>query len=239
LSLTGTTSTLTPTHTYLATGLYTVTLSVTDTFGYVVSDTLQVNIVEAIFAVDVGPDLAGEEGSPITINGVLTDTGNTGPHTIVWDFSDGGTAEDTLTPSHTYADNGSYTVTLTVTNNLDEVVSDSLVVTVANIAPTVTAVADQSVRVNQTFSGILATFTDPGWLDTHTATIDWGDGTVTTGLVDQTAQTVSGQHTFAVTGVYTVTITVTDNDGDQESDTLQVTVEPYQLYLPLVVRASQ
>ena len=83
--------------------------------------------------------------------------------------------------------------------------------------------------------GILATFIDPDAGDTHTAVIDWGDGTVTAGIVDQAAQTVSGSHTFAAVGTYMVTITVTDNGGGVGSDTLQIVVSPNQLYLPVVL----
>jgi PKD repeat protein/uncharacterized membrane protein len=221
----GATGTLTPTHVYDAIGTYTVTLTVSDTAGHVVSDTLQVTVVaEEIFAVDAGPDREADEGSPLTFSGVITDTAGHEPYTIEWEFGDGNTAAGSLTPSHTYADNGVYTVTLTVTNSENQVAADSLVVTVHNVAPTVTAVADQTITVNETLSGILATFTDPGVLDTHTAVIDWGDGTVTAGVVDQDAGTVSGAHTYTAVGVYMVTVTVTDNDGDAGSGSLQVTV---------------
>jgi uncharacterized membrane protein/PKD repeat protein/uncharacterized protein YegL len=234
----GATGTLTPTHVYEAIGFYTVTLTVSDSFGHVVSDTLQLTVVaEEIFAVDVGSDVEGDEGSPLTFNGVMTDTGGYTPYVIEWDFGDGATAAGSLTAVHTYADNGVYTVTLTVTNSENQTVSDSLVVTVHNVAPTVTAVDDLTVIANNELAAVLATFTDPGWLDTHTAVIDWGDGTVTAGTVDPTAQTVSGIHTYTELGVYAVTITVTDNDGGVGQATLQILVEPesYRLYLPIVV----
>jgi PKD repeat protein len=192
-------------------------------------------VAEEIFAVDVGSDVEGDEGSPLTFNGVMTDTGGFVPYLIEWDFGDGATAEGSLTAVHAYADNGVYTVTLTVTNSENQTVGDSLVVTVHNVAPTVTAVDDLTVIANNELAAVLATFTDPGWLDTHTAVIDWGDGTVTAGTVDQTAQTVSGSHTYHAQGVYTVTITVTDNDGGQGSDTLLVTVNPGFLYLPIIL----
>ena len=53
-------------------------------------------------------------------------------------------------------------------------------VTVGNVAPIVTPVADV-VSVEQGFELVLspnATFTDPGALDTHTATVDWDDGNI-------------------------------------------------------------
>jgi hypothetical protein len=50
---------------------------------------------------------------------------------------------------------------------------------------------------------VRATFTDPGTLDTHTATIDWGDGTVTSGAIDPTNRTVTGSHTYSSNGTFT------------------------------------
>ena len=76
----------------------------------------------------------------------------------------------------------------------------------------------------------------PAPLDTHTATVDWGDGTAAdVGVVVETptgppgsttpaAGTVSGSHVYADNGVYTVTVTVLDDDGGSHVDTLTVTV---------------
>ena len=66
--------------------------------------------------------------------------------------------------------------------------------------------------------------------------IDWGDGTATAGVVDQTAQTVSAAHTYGQVGVYTVTVTVTDNDGGVGQAAFTVTVEMVRLLLPIVMK---
>ncbi len=57
-----------------------------------------------------------------------------------------------------------------------------------------------------------ATFSDPDQLDTHTATWDWGDGTTSAGAVSEAAGsgTITGDHTYAAPGIYTVSLTVTD-----------------------------
>ncbi len=67
-------------------------------------------------------------------------------------------------------------------------------------------------------------FTDPGSSDTFTATIDWGDGTVESGTVDQVANTVAGSHAYNDDGQFTVTITLDGADGTTVTDTFDVTV---------------
>ena len=52
--------------------------------------------------------------------------------------------------------------------------TDTTTVTVHNVNPTVAATGD-TIDEGGT-ADVSATFTDPGVLDTHTATIDWGDG---------------------------------------------------------------
>jgi hypothetical protein len=67
---------------------------------------------------------------------------------------------------------------------------------------------------------ITATFTDPGVADTHTATIDWGDGNVTSGTVAEAngSGTITGSHVYAAPGVYDISVTVTDNHGGSDTE---------------------
>jgi hypothetical protein len=54
-------------------------------------------------------------------------------------------------------------------------------------------------------------FTDPGTLDRHTVTIDWGDGTVETKPALRIgARSFSYTHAYAQGGIYTVSTTITD-----------------------------
>jgi PKD repeat protein len=123
-------------------------------------------------------------------------------------------------------------VTLTITDDDGGIVVDALVVTVANLAPTVNAGPDQVVGPGETVF-LATTFTDVGTSDTHTATVDWGDGNVETGVVSQVVDgTVTGSHSYTEAGEYTVTVTVLD-DGGESSDTFTVTVEPQDYYVVL------
>jgi hypothetical protein len=65
------------------------------------------------------------------------------------------------------------------------------------------------------FSGPVATFTDSNAAATaanFTATIDWGDGTTSAGTITRNAQmfTVTGIHTYAMSGQETVKVTISD-----------------------------
>ena len=185
--------------------------------------------------VDCGPDQTADEGYMIIFSGSFTDPGTNDTHTIEWDFGDGTPAvTGTLTPKHAYGDNGVYTVTLTVTDDDGGVGTDNLVVTVNNVAPTATVSINQPnpqfilpIVHTLTFDG---SFTDPGWLDSHAATWDFGDGTVVPGIVTEeniepdATGTTTADHVYSESGTYTVTLTITDDDGGVGTDTMQVIV---------------
>jgi predicted outer membrane repeat protein len=105
----------------------------------------------------------------------------------------------------------------------------SVVVTVNNVAPQLSVPSDSPHVAEGTLLDLpSATFTDPGILDTHTATIDWGDGTVESGSVVPPANgqpgQIRGSHVYADNGEYTVTVTVTDDDGEAGTESLIVNV---------------
>jgi len=119
-------------------------------------------------------------------------------------------------------------VAVTVTDDDGGVGIDSFTVTVLNVAASVDAGADRTVTLDDEVSLPPATFTDPGTLDTHSATIDWDDGIVEAAVVAEGGGTGSlfGVHSYRRTGDYLVTVTVTDEDGAVGSDNLRVRVNP-------------
>ncbi|MEM7000739.1 MAG: PKD domain-containing protein, partial [Pseudomonadota bacterium] len=214
-------------------GVYIVTVTVSDDAGGSASDTAQVTVGNVAPVADAGPDSLLTEGDTLVSSGAFVDQGVLDTHTATVDYGEGAgpqplalNADGTFNLSNLYEEDGAYTVTVVVTDNAGGGGSDTASVTVQNAPPVVEAGADQSVQVGSTLNLDPASFTDAGILDTHTASIDWGDGTTEAGAVSQGSGsgTVAGSHAYAGEGTYTVTVTVTDDDGGVGSDTFDVVV---------------
>ncbi len=130
-----------------------------------------------------------------------------------WDFGDGGMDSGSLA-SHPYAQAGTFTVTLTVTDDGGAMDSVASVVTPRepNGAPTASftyLASGLSIDVDASDSSDPdGPVVDYAW--------DYGDGMLGTG------QTAS--HTYALAGTYTVTLTVEDYPGATDNDSQDITV---------------
>jgi hypothetical protein len=209
-------------------GIYVVNVRVTDDDGAAATGMTSVTVSNVAPTVAAGADATINEGATFNQNGSFTDPGTLDTWTATVDYGDGSGVQpltltgQTFALSHTYADNGIYTVTVTVTDDDGGPGSDTVQVTVNNVAPTVDAGAGATIDEGALFSQS-GSFTDPGTLDTWTATVDYGDGSGVQALA-LTGQTFALSHTYADNGIYTVTVMVTDDDGGPGSDTVQVTV---------------
>ncbi|MDF2628892.1 MAG: hypothetical protein K0R39_2723 [Symbiobacteriaceae bacterium] len=129
--------------------------------------------------------------------------------------------------SCTAVDNDGMTVAGRITDKDGGASDRTATVAIANVAPSLSAIAAPAApyAVGTTVNAS-ATFTDPGILDTHTATFDWGDGASDAGAVTEAGGngSVAGSHVYTTPGLYTITLTVTDKDGGTDLATYQYVI---------------
>lgn len=169
-------------------------------------------------AVSGGP-YSGDEGSSIDFDGSGSSDPDGDALSYAWDFGDGSSGSGAQA-SHTYADNGTYAATLTVSDGNGGSDVATFDVDVANVAPAVSLGAMSSVLTLDPSTGS-GSFADPG-ADSWTGSVDYGDGTVES-LVLNPDKTFALSHAYADDGTYTVTVSVGDDDND--SGTASTTVE--------------
>ena len=128
----GTASGIAVTHGYATAGIYTATLTVTDSRGASASDTAVVRVADRPPVANAGPDQSGILGSAVTLRGSGSDPDGT-ITSYRWDFGDGASASG-ATASHAYATAGTYTAKLTVTDDRGAQASDSALVAIAGSA---------------------------------------------------------------------------------------------------------
>src|SRR5262249_11566798 len=119
-----------------------------------------------------------------------------------------------------------YTIGITVTNKARASATGSANLIVNNVAPSLCPISGPSLAVRGQSLDFIAAFADPGTLDTHSAIINWGDGSSASGIVteDHGSGSASASHVYAASGKYTVTFTVMDKDGGSTSVSGQITI---------------
>lgn len=209
-----------PTHTYTVGGTFIVTLTVTDDAGDtgMASTSATISVPNQPPVADPNGPYSGTVGQPVQFNGLAS---NDPDGTIVaydWEFGDGG-AGTGVNPAHTYAVGGSFTVTLTVTDNAGAIDSASTTATISvgNQPPTADPNGPYTgtVGVAVEFDGSASN--DP---DGTIVAYDWefGDGTV-----DLNAGPTP-THSYAADATFNVTLTVTDDAGAPASAATTATI---------------
>ena len=222
-----------------------VVLRVTDTSGASDTATATVSVLNVAPAVSAGADRIINEGGGITLAASFIDPGVADTHTVSVNWGDGGAAGTGLGGSHVYANNGIYTVTVTVTDDDGGVGSDSLTVTVNNVAPTAAITLASAAIDENGVATVNGTFTDPGVLDTHAVSINWGDGRTSAATVTQNAgsgsftasiQYLDDDPTATPSDNWPIMATVSDNDGGSGQASAALTV--YNLAPEVAVEAT-
>ncbi len=176
-------------------------------------------------------DATLNEGGTYSAAGSFNDPDSSSWTAIVdyddWTIEDLTLSGISFTLNHNYKDNGVYTVHVFVTDNQGSVGDATANITVNNVNSTVSTitVSNNLIEVNNSINAS-ATFTDPGVLDTHTASWNWGDGDTTSGTVTENngSGSVSDSHTYTVAGAYKMTLTMTDDDNGSGTNTYQYIV---------------
>jgi PKD repeat protein len=198
-----------PTHVYQLEGTYDVSLTVTNSYG---SDTETktgttdtcISGVSGYIVVGRAPtaDFTANPASgspPLAVAFTDKSTGAT-PMAHQWSFGDGGTSTDT-NPTHTYAADGTYDVTLTVTNPFGTDTETKAALIHVGKGP----VADFSATPQSGLLPLAVTFQDMSTGNPGSWRWDFGDGSIST--------ETSPAHTYTRAGTYTVRLTVSNAFG--------------------------
>jgi hypothetical protein len=189
---------------------------------------------------NVAPSLAlpteetAVEGSPASFAlGSFSDPGPDSPWSVHVNWGDGSTVLDGTRSQqgslgsaiHTYELDGTYTVTVEVTDRLGASAFGSIVVKVLNVPPRILSLSVGSpVTVGQA-DNLFVSFSDPGTLDTFEVVINWGDQSSTLAALGIGVRSFSTVHAFVTPSTSDpVTVTITDHGGGMASASTTVVV---------------
>jgi endonuclease G len=195
--------------------------------GYDLLDKLPNAIERIVEANDRAPVAAtdgpyiGIEGSSVTLDASGSSDPDGDALTYEWSFGDGATGTGSR-PVHVYTDNGTYPVSVIVSDEYGAADTATTVVTVMNAAPTVAAFGGAALLQGESYSAA-GTFADAGD-DTFTAIVDYGDGSGPHALALEGGSFVLA-HRYTSAGTFTVTVRVSDDDGGEGVRTAAVTVQ--------------
>ncbi len=219
------------THTYASPGTYPVKVTLSDdapgTATATVTSTAHVSAglltVASGFSIPEGSSYNGPVATFSDVNTARTAADFTA--TIVWGDAAssagaivGSSGSFTVFGTHTYADEGSfsYTVTVTEINPAGNTAASTATATVSEADVLSGTPVPISAAAVVPFAGTVATFTDTNGANVpgdFTATINWGDASTSAGVVTggSGSFSVSGTHTYAAPGSFTVTVTLADD----------------------------
>jgi hypothetical protein len=196
--------------------------------------------VQPVLSVSVN-NVTATEGS--AFNGVVatgTAYGSSNPLSAIITWGDGNSSTVNVTPnpdgsysvsgSHTYAEEGSYALSVSVKDSGSLSASGNASAIVKDAALKLTHFVAGGTR--DRYAALGATFTDAdpnGQVSDYTATITWGDGNTSMVKVYKNpfgkGFVLAGLHQYASKGTYSVTLTVSDAGGSQVSKTVSITVK--------------
>ena len=188
-----------PTVVYLTPGSYTVKLIATSSAG--VTDTLTMSNYIEVLQDPIAAYSVSQVGSCANNNLVSFNNTSANSSDYLWDFGDGGSST-LASPTHTYTDDGSYTVTLIASNAVGCTdVKQMLNVAVINPLPDVEFIVDQNFSCDSNtvyqFDNVTSGATVSIW--------NFGDGS--------SASTASPSHNYGISGIFDVTLITMNSLG--------------------------
>jgi hypothetical protein len=220
-------------HVYQAGGTFPITVAVTDKYGVTGKATVKATVAHVPptnLTLTPSARTIKENGS-VSLGGRFTAPGKDA-HTVTINWGDGskpdvvtlGAGVLTFSKAHHFLESGTDSITVNVAPNdgggTDQAATQ---VTVQNVAPSGTTLKLDKTIVNEGGTVALSgKFVDPGPTDTHSVTINWGDGSKPTTLNLGAGVLTFGAgggltHTYQTSqknsAPYTITATVADEDG--------------------------
>jgi PKD repeat protein len=228
------TTSVTITHVFAASGTYVVNLVVLDADGKA-STVFSQNVTLSVPLVNQPPTaqfVAAVNALSVGVDAILSTDPDGTITTYVWNFGDPNSTANTATgrtATHAYAVTGSYTVTLVVTDNTGLTATNPQKVSIVG-APNISPIALFTSSPN----ALLVDFSATSSIDPDGTIVayswDFGEPKSATNTDTVAAPT----HAYKFAGSYTVTLTVTDNQGATGVKQALVTVSG-----PLAIATNQ
>jgi hypothetical protein len=222
-------------HTYATDGNFTIVVNVSDDDGTQATTSLVTVANPLPIVTPPVPQTSAEGTSTTFLLGAFEDVNNSGNYTVTVNWGDGtpntvfnqaDTGAVTF-QNHTFAQDGVFTVTITVADVDGTSTPVSFLATVSNVLPVAIDSPDQFAVATIAQSFDLGSFSDPGADAPWTITVNWGDGSPNGNFTVNTPGALPTlTHAFATAGTFNVVVTVNDDDGFGTSDYLVTVIPP-------------
>ena len=214
-------------HRFRKSGPVTITVTAYDEDGgpYEATQTIDVTNAAPEMEVTVAP---ATEGAETRVKGRFSDEGIEESFSVTIAWGDGTDATkvsldgdaDTFDVGHVYVAEGTYIITIMLSDADGGTATETRQVVIVNAAPEVSFSVDQFTIDEGSAVTITGTVTDSGIDDTLSVSIAWGDGTPdSTAVVDQATGYFTVTHRYAddsasnAGSVFTIVVTALDDDG--------------------------